>query len=143
WFVVLLSLAVSLLSAVLVASAPIRTPQKCDDRPRRRNEQRGEQVPNLVECQWNEPRWRRCGMFGGGGDGQEQVRQQHQGGPAVPRGPGADLVLVQAGAALGGLEGLLDGPPAAGDANQHAQGDRLGCVAAVERQLTGATVAAD
>jgi hypothetical protein len=35
-------------------------------------------------------------------------------------GPPADLVLVEAGESLAGLEVLLDRPPAAGDADQGA-----------------------
>src|SRR4051794_18490469 len=45
--------------------------------------------------------------------------------------------------ALAGLEGLLDGPAAAGDADQLTQRDDLRGVAAVERQLASALVAPD
>ena len=38
----------------------------------------------------------------GGGDGQEGVGEHGQGGPAVPGGPAADLVLVEPDQALGG-----------------------------------------
>ncbi|MFE4974853.1 hypothetical protein ACFRAR_22460 [Kitasatospora sp. NPDC056651] len=50
------------------------------------------------------------GPFGDGGDREEGVSEHRQGGPAVPGGPAADLVLIQPGQALGGLEGLLNGP---------------------------------
>ena len=36
-----------------------------------------------------------------------------------------DLVLVETGPALGGLEGLLDGPPLPGDPDQFAERDRV------------------
>lgn len=51
------------------------------------------------------------GALACGGDGEEGVGEHRQGGPAVPGGPGADLVFVQAGASFAGLDVLLD-PPA-------------------------------
>ena len=66
------------------------------------------------------------GAFGGGGDGQEGGGEHGEGDPPVPGGPGADLVLVQAGQALGGLEVLLDGPPEPGDPHQRGEGDGRG-----------------
>ena len=47
-----------------------------------------------------------------------------QGGPAVPGGPAADLVLIQPGEILGGLEGFFDAPALPRDADQGAQRDR-------------------
>lgn len=44
-----------------------------------------------------------------------------QGDVAVPPGVLADLVLVESGLALGGLEGLLNGPPGPGDPGQLGQ----------------------
>jgi len=54
-----------------------------------------------------------------------------------------DLMFIQAGQALGGLEVLLRSPPLAGDLDQDREGDVAGCVAAVERQFPGGAVAAD
>ena len=64
-------------------------------------------------------------VFGGGGDGEEGGGEHGEGDPPVPGGPAADLVLVQAGQALAGLEVLLDGPAQPGDLDQRGQGDRL------------------
>lgn len=47
--------------------------------------------------------------FGGCGDGEKGVCEHRQGDPAVPGGPSADLVLVQAGQALAGLGRVLNG----------------------------------
>lgn len=55
---------------------------------------------------------------GGGGDGQEGVGEHREGDVSVPGVVPADLVLVQADLALGGLEGLLDGPAGPGDADE-------------------------
>jgi hypothetical protein len=49
------------------------------------------------------------------------VREHRQGDVPVPGGVAADLVVVQVGLALGGPEGLLDRPAAAGDGGQVAQ----------------------
>ena len=81
--------------------------------------------------------------LGGGGDGQEGAGEHGEGDPAVPGGPAADLVLVQAGEAFAGLEVLLDGPPEPGDLDQRGEGNGLRGVAAVEGQFPGARVAAD
>ena len=65
-----------------------------------------------------------CGLgvaFGGGGHGQEGVGEHGQGGPAVPGGPAADLVLVQPGEAFGGLEGFLDAPALSRHGDQGVQ----------------------
>src|SRR5215204_4503091 len=59
--------------------------------------------------------------LGGCGDGQEGVRQHGQRRPPVPRGPAADLVLIQAAQPLGGLEGFLDPPALPGDPDQGGQ----------------------
>ena len=48
-------------------------------------------------------RWCLCAVVCGG-DGEEGVGEYGQGGPAMPGGPGADLVFVQPGASLAGLE---------------------------------------
>ena len=49
----------------------------------------------------------------------------------VPGGPVADLVLVEPGQALAGVEPLLDRPAEPGDLDQGGQRDVLGRVAAV------------
>lgn len=71
----------------------------------------------------------------GPGDGREGVGEHREGDVPVPAGVLTDLVVVQAGLALGGLEGLLDRPPGAGDAHQIGQAHALGSVAEVVRQL--------
>ena len=56
---------------------------------------------------------------------------------AVPAGPGADLVLVEADLALGGLEAGLDGPARAGDADQVGERRAVGGVGEIEGELVG------
>jgi hypothetical protein len=46
------------------------------------------------------------------------VREQGEGGVAVPGVVAADLVVVEAGLVLGALEAFLDGPAGPGDADQ-------------------------
>jgi hypothetical protein len=61
----------------------------------------GEQVPDLVAGQPNPAcRGWALGAFGGGGDGEEGMGQHRQDRRAVPQGPAADLVLIQAGQSL-------------------------------------------
>ena len=50
-----------------------------------------------------------AGVLGGRGDGEDRGGEHGEGDPPVPRGPAADLVLIQAGQALSGLEILFDG----------------------------------
>ena len=50
-----------------------------------------------------------AGVLGGRGDGEGCGGEHGEGDPPVPRGPAADLVLIQAGQALSGLEILFDG----------------------------------
>ena len=110
----------------------------------RADSQCGEQVLDLVAGQPDQPgrRWV-AGPFSAGGHHQEGVGEHGQGGPAVPRAPAADLVLVQTTKALAGLEALLHRPAPAGDLNQDGQRHRTGREAAVEGQLAGPLVAAD
>jgi hypothetical protein len=54
----------------------------------------------------------------------------------VPGSVAADLVVVQAGFVLRGLEALLDRPPGGGDADQLRCRRGRGAGAAVERQLS-------
>jgi hypothetical protein len=49
------------------------------------------------------------------------LRQHGQRGVTVPAGPRADLVLVEADLALGGLEAGLDRPTRAGDPHEVAE----------------------
>jgi hypothetical protein len=106
-----------------------------------RGDRGGEQAPDLVAGQRDEAGLGR--RFGGGHGGQEGVGEHGQHGPAVPGGPAADLVFVEGGQLLAGLEGFLDLPAGAGDPDELGEPDRLRGVGAVERQLAGATVAAD
>src|SRR6185312_15867007 len=71
------------------------------------------------------------------------MREHGQGGPAVPGGPAADLVLIQPGEILGRLEGFFDAPALPRHADQGAQRDRVWAVAAQVGQLAGAVVAPD
>jgi hypothetical protein len=73
----------------------------------------------LVDGQFEQARWGGGQvLLGGGGHGEERVGEQGEGGPLVPGGPAADLVLVQSGQALGGVERLLDPLPLPGDPDQ-------------------------
>src|SRR5215470_3255618 len=60
-----------------------------------------------------------------------RVTRRCQGGPA------ADLMLVQAGEAVAGLEVFLDGPAEPGGLDQGGQRDRVRRVAAVGGQFPG------
>ncbi len=104
----------------------------------------GEQAGDLVAGQQNQV-WRvwAAGAFEGGGDGEARGGEHGQGDPPVPGGPAADLMFIQAGQALAGLEVLLDRPAEPGDVDQGDQGDRPWAVAAVEGQFPGAPVAAN
>ena len=85
------------------------------------------QVLKFVAGQRDQPVWWRVlGAFGGGQDGEEGVGEHGEGDPAVPGTPAADLVLIQPGEALAGLEGLLHGPAAPGDPDQVASGTGRG-----------------
>ena len=83
----------------------------------------------------------RFGALGGSetftrGDDREQgVGEHDEGGVAVPGGPLADLVLVEADLAFAGLEALLDAPSGAGHPHERGQRDGLGRPAAVEGQF--------
>ncbi len=57
--------------------------------------------------------------------------------------PAANLVLVEADLAFGGLEAFLDRPTDARDVHELGQGGRAWGPAVVEGQLTGGGVAAD
>jgi hypothetical protein len=67
-----------------------------------------------------------AGLFGVCGDGEERGREHRQGDVAVPGVVFADLVVVQAGLVLGGLEGFLDAPPASGNADEFGQRHGMG-----------------
>jgi hypothetical protein len=104
----------------------------------------GEEVGDLVAGQRDLPGWVWVpGVFGGGGDGEEGAGEHGQRCPPVPGGPAADLVLVESGQALAGLEVFLDGSAAPGGLHQGGQRNRLRCVAAVEGKFPGVPVAAD
>jgi hypothetical protein len=79
----------------------------------------------------------------GGGDGEDGSGEHGQGDPPVPGGPAADLVLVEAGEALAGLEVLLDGPAEPRDPDEGGQRDRVRAVAVLEGQFAGAPVPPD
>ena len=107
---------------VLVASSPGGPAQPLVQSPKWTEQQSGEEVADLVAGEGDLVGRRGCsGVLDGGGHGEERVGEQGEGGPAVPGGPAADLMLVQAGQFLAGLEVLLDRPPAAGDPDQGGQ----------------------
>jgi hypothetical protein len=85
------------------------------------DDQRAEQCGDLVAGERDLAGWRGMGVLGGGGDGQERQGEHGQGGPAVPGVPAADLVLIEPGQPLSGLEILLRGPAASGDPGQGGQ----------------------
>jgi hypothetical protein len=60
------------------------------------------------------------------GDSEPGQGERRQGEVGVPGRPGADLVVVQPGLALGLLEAFLDAPAAAGDPGQAAVLQRRG-----------------
>ena len=70
--------------------------------------------------------------------GEVGVGQHGERDVAVPAGPGADLVLVEADLALGGLEAGLDRPARAGHLHQVGERGAVGGVGQVEGELVGA-----
>jgi hypothetical protein len=68
-------------------------------------------------------------------DSEEREDEHGEGDVAVPTFVAPDLVVVQTGLVLGGLEALLDRPPGARDLHQPCQRDRVRGVAEVEGQL--------
>jgi hypothetical protein len=106
-------------------------------------EQGGEQMPDLVAGDRDQPWYRVACAFGQGGDDQEGVGEHGERDPTVPGAPAADLVLVQTTKALAGLECLLHRPPPAGDFDQDGQRGGVRGEAAVEGQLAGLAVAAN
>lgn len=69
------------------------------------DDERREQSLDLVAGERNQPvRGGMAGVFVGRDDGEEGVGEHGQSDPARPRGEAADLVFVQSGQALSGLE---------------------------------------
>jgi hypothetical protein len=60
-------------------------------------------------------------VFVGAGDGEPAGGEHGQGDVGVPGSPAADLVVVEPGFVLGGLEAFLDSPAGPGDPDQLAQ----------------------
>lgn len=107
----------------LVLSAPSGPVQPVVDAADAVRDQFREQVPDLVDCQSNQPLcplWT-AGMLARGYGGEEGVGEHGQCGVAVPGGPGTDLVLVQAYFVLSGAEALLHAPAGAGHAASAAR----------------------
>jgi hypothetical protein len=91
------------------------------------DEKCGEQAPDFVECQGDLVGRRGCsGAFGRREDGEESVGEHDQGGPPVPGGPSAELMLVEAGGAFAGLERFLDLPAGCGDPHQRREWNLVG-----------------
>ena len=86
----------------------------------------GEQAADFVDSQRNQLRvgGLRLGAFAGGDHGEDGVGEHDQGGEPVPGVPAADLVLVQPGGVLAGLEAGFDAPAGAGHADQSGQAGR-------------------
>ncbi len=94
------------------------------DRP---DDERDEQALDLVARQWDQVgRSGTAGVFVGTNDDEEGVGEHGQGDPSGPGGTAADLVLIESGEPLLGLEGLLHPPSGSGDPHQLAQRHRLG-----------------
>ena len=93
----------------------------------------GEQAADLVAGQRDQPGggwFLVCGQHG-----EDGVGEHGQQGPSVPRGPGADLVVVQGGELFGSGEAVLDAPPESGNADKGFQGDRTRGVGAVRSKV--------
>ena len=90
-----LPLVVALPGAVLVASPPGGPSQAVPGVAHWLDDQLGEQGGDLVAGERDLPGgcWT-AGVLGGGGDGEEGEREHGQGGPPVPGGPAADLMLI-------------------------------------------------
>ena len=109
-----------------MTSSPVGPSLGAGQRPAGFDDEGCEEPADLVAGQRDEPGG--CGLVGvllGGDHGEQGVRQHREQSPAPPGGPAADLVLIEPGQAFAGLEGFLDGPPAAGDADQLTQRDEL------------------
>jgi hypothetical protein len=81
-------------------------------------------VADFVDCQRDQlvgSLWT-VGSFACGDGGEDGVGEDGQGGVAVPGVPFADLVLVEAGLAFGGLEAFFDASADAGDTDQVGDG---------------------
>jgi hypothetical protein len=90
---------------VLVAPPPCRPSQPGPGILRWLDEQGSEQSGDFVAGEQALPGW--CpvaGVLGGGGDGEKRGGEHRQGGPPVPGGQAADLVVIEPVQALAGLE---------------------------------------
>src|SRR5829696_1449155 len=97
--------------AGLVSASPPRPAQPMAEVVGGTDEQRGDQVLDLVAGQADQPGWWRVlGAVAGRKHHQEGVGNHGQGGPAVPGAPAADLMGVQTDQALAGLVALLNPP---------------------------------
>jgi len=81
--------------------------------------------------------------FGGREHGEQGVGEHRDQGPAAPGGPAADLVLIEPGQALTGLEGFLDAPAAPATRTNSGSPTGRAAVAAEVGQLAVAGMAAD
>ena len=108
------------------------------------DDKRDEQVLDLVAGQRDQlvGVWP-VGMLLGADDSKEGVGEHGEGDPAAPGGVAAELVFIEPGQALLGLEGLLHSPPEAGRPDQGAQRDQNGGMAAVVGGFAGGAVASD
>lgn len=100
------------LGSGLVAASPVGPAEPVDSVVDGLDDERDEQSLDLVAGERYEGVG--CGVavaFVRADDGQEGVREHGQGDPAGPGRVAADLVLVQGGQALAGLEELLHPPP--------------------------------
>jgi GNAT superfamily N-acetyltransferase len=143
WLLGGLSLVVAGAGAGLMSASPERPAQPMAEVTSGTDEQRREQMLNLVACQWGQPGRRRvAGRFGTGGHHQEGVGEHGQGGPAIPGAPAGRPDAGPGRPAVAGLEAFLNGPAASSDPDQGGQRGRSGRPAVVEGQLAGLVVAA-
>ena len=97
------------LGASLVEPAPAGPGRPVADGVRGTRDQFGEQAADLVDSQRSQLTvvWA-AGAFTRGDHGEDGVREHDQRGVPVPGVPAADLVLVQPGGVLAGLEGRFE-----------------------------------
>ncbi len=104
------------LGAGLVLAAPAGPGQPVSDGVDGVGDEFGEQAADFIDGQRDQFSvvWWSAGAFTGGDDGEDGVGEHDQGGVPVPGVEAADLMFVQPGGVLAGLEGGFDAPAASG-----------------------------
>ena len=112
WWKGCLALVVTVTCAGLVAATPVGPAEPVGRIVHGPDDEGREQSLDLVAGERDQiVRGGMAGVFVSADDGEEGVGEHGQGDPARPRGEAAELVLVQSGQALSGLEGFLHPPP--------------------------------